>query len=500
VAWLYTDLEGDKSIYLLFARSLAAGHHPLEDLGLINGVHNYIYNGAFTSPLYSLIAAPLFWITRSPFATSIIIDIAGWLLLLTGLYKFSILILKERWIANILILCAGFFIYPHELDSAPKDQLTTGLILWLIVLCVRFLNTRPSVGLSLTIIVALICLGLVKLLSAPLVLSFIFMLLVFSILKSRSHVIHTLSIGFICLATAIGFNQYLNYLSGLQPVKNIETLPYQIEFIKGFYPYNLTATFPFISSTLINVNFWCVQLEDILKVPFLTISRFFQLLDVLLLIPVIILVKTILKKSEDKKAWIFGIAICLSLLFMVTYMSISYKAIEYYTGSRWTYVRESRSFFFIILFLEVALFYLIFRSGVSGMLKNFLLILFFIECLHGGYFTIKQLRLNNDIPASETKSAVKKITGFLVYSRDNLKSPVSLSTSHPQLRQYAQLNGIEVISYRKAPCDIFQSQPDFPLVIVQFEKDSSTLQDCHQNQRLITTDTIPPFIVKLYTQ
>ncbi|HEY0066366.1 MAG TPA: hypothetical protein VGB46_03350, partial [Flavisolibacter sp.] len=130
VAWLHTDLEGDKALYLLLSQSILEGHLPLEPTGYASsGEFLYKYNGAIVSPLYTWLAVPALYLTRSFTTTSIIIDVLSWAVFFTGMYRFALLILRQRWAVNVMVLCCGFFLYPHELQSGPKDTLAVGLIL-----------------------------------------------------------------------------------------------------------------------------------------------------------------------------------------------------------------------------------------------------------------------------------------------------------------------------------------------------------------------------------
>src|SRR5215217_7250953 len=70
IAWLYSDISSDKSLYLLFAKTILQGRQPLEDTGIINGTTNYFFSGAIVSPLYTLLAVPFLWLTKSMLATS----------------------------------------------------------------------------------------------------------------------------------------------------------------------------------------------------------------------------------------------------------------------------------------------------------------------------------------------------------------------------------------------------------------------------------------------
>ena len=111
LSWLFTNLEGDKTLYLLLSKSLLEGHSLLEPIK-IGGSNNifYRFNPAITSPVYSILAAPILWLTRSYFTTSVIIDTLSWFVFFGGIYKIVQLVFQERWIINTFIICTGFFL------------------------------------------------------------------------------------------------------------------------------------------------------------------------------------------------------------------------------------------------------------------------------------------------------------------------------------------------------------------------------------------------------
>jgi hypothetical protein len=138
IAFLLTSLEGDKSLYLLFSQSLLDGHGLTEKINLLSQkAPVYSYNPAVISPLYSLLAAPVLWLTGSFFITSLVIDIVAWIVFFSGLYFVAKTILINQFYVNLFILATGFFIYPQQLASTPKDTLAIGLILWSCHLCYK---------------------------------------------------------------------------------------------------------------------------------------------------------------------------------------------------------------------------------------------------------------------------------------------------------------------------------------------------------------------------
>jgi hypothetical protein len=503
IAAIHTDLEGDKALYLLFAQSMLNGTAPVEPIGsLPNGLQAYSFNPGIFQPLYSLLALPFLWLTKSPFWTSVAVDVMAWALFFTGLYKFSLVILRERWTASILVLCTGLFIYPHELESAPKDTLAVALIIWCVYFTWQFISRHYSIAKTIRLGICFLLLCTTKFLYAPLVALFL-AIIFFTVIKrkERKGFYHFIALSLLCVLAYGGLYLYVLHLMNLpwlmsQRISNVR------EFTPGFFPENLLQIFPFITSSLINTNFWGVQLEDIFNTGFGKIISAFQILD-LVLLPVLLYFfhKMILQQGDEQKKLIrISLASALAIIFIICFMSVRNKAITYSVGSNpWTYVKDTRSYLFVLLFLQVTLFYFIFSWKTAPLtLRNFLFLLFIIECMHGGYFTLKQVMTASSVQQRiSTQSAVKKVTNLLVDAKQKLGSPVSLVTQDIHLRRYAILKNVTVLKFEPQWCNFLQGETRNPVLLITYQTDSATLQ-C-DSSRLITEDAVPPFRLRLYS-
>jgi hypothetical protein len=495
IAWLYLSLEGDKSLYLLFSQSLLNGKALLEPVSFIHSSNiEYIYNPAITSPLYSIISAPLLYLTDSYVATSIIIDFIAWASFFSALYIIAKLILVERWIANIFILTAGFFLYPHELASTPKDTLSVGLILWSCYFTHKVIIS-PKLEMSL---VALLCFtytlfALTKFLYSPLIIIFLVILFINAVIKrSRHHFLHAfISIG-IVLMSFISFSLFMTNLKQLSSsyVLNSDGTT----FIKGIYPENLSYIFPFISSSFINTNFWGVQLERLSHISFTRFNQLFQLID--LLVIVIALFFLIFNNKRVKKLPLLFLIMCAigtTIIFMVCYMSFTHKAQYSASGPGYTYVMESRSFLFVMVALQLLAFYFIFSSVNYLRFKLLLLSFFLFEGLHGVYFIIKQMvNLDAVLAHHKAESPNKKII-YKLYHLGMGGQVSSLVTTDNNLRRLALVNGLKAYSFNRG-CST-RIKIKIPALIAIPERDSAILENCLSDKQSKVSDTIPPYIL-----
>jgi hypothetical protein len=507
IAWLYTDLEGDKSLYLLFSKSFLEKRSLLEPVSLAEtGQTVFVYDPAITSPMYSLLAAPLLWITNSYTSTSFIIDMMAWSIFFTGLYKVAMSLYQERWIANLLVLCAGLFLFPHEMDSGPKDTLSIGFLIWSVYFTYRIIKGTGNITLnSLLLLLCLCAMGFTKYLYSPLILLIGLTLILYSLLlKNRMILYHSLSVLTVCFFITLIYSKV-----GLLALQNNATLSWEDfpswdskTFTRGWYPENLKATFPFISSALINTNFWGVQLSKMFQTSFITIQRCFQNADLILLTCLFWLLK---KRTQDLSRTVFFLLFSVSffIIALLLYMSLRHAGVYYKaggnTGPGWTYVSDARSFLFPMLSLQLLFFFLLFKTTLlHPILRNFLFLLFFIECIHGVYFTTKQM-LHADMVHTydSTASPVKRVTKGLLNLKKDYKD-IALITSDSHLRRYALLNDIPTFTFSNQPC-IKDALPLNTLyVVATLESDSAYIQKCFAPNLLQPTDAVPPFYLHFY--
>ena len=500
IAWLYTDLSYDKSFYFLFSKTMMQGHPPLEDTGLIMGLANYYFDGAITSPLYSLVALPFLWITKSFFYTSCILDAISWLIFFTALPRLSQLLLTDSWVINIFILTVGFFLYPHELFSNPKDTLSLGLICWACVLSSNLILKPVSIQRTFWLSFVLLAIGLTKLLFVPLPFFFISILLIFSIAHKKKFVLkHSLLVLSILIIATFLFSQYIIYLKSYYHHINIIPSPIKKTVI-GFYPENLLNFFPFISSSFVDHTFWDSFLSKIFHVPFEKMANFWKILDVFLLI----FTAGILFKKRTKNLlyknipWLVCIGTCLFILFSLCFISTILKSSEEgLTRQTFTFVNTPRFYIFIMLIIQLSGFYVIFKSNSRLFLKIILLSIFFIGSLHGLYFTVKQILQKKEVRKElrRTNPVVNIIDSYLKPVQKKEKKFL-FTTPDKNLRRLAQINDIEVLFFsKKVPLP-----KEINVLSVALPETDSVLFKDYAALKLIKSDTIKPFILNFYTQ
>lgn len=494
LAWMFTSLEGDKSLYLLMADSLLKGYGLLEPV-TVAGTEStqFVYNPASISPLYSLLAVPILAITRSFLYTSVIIDIFSWLVLLSGIQRIGNAVLQSRWMANVLLIYCAFFIYPHQLESTPKDTLATGLICWSCLLCYRLCTAasfRPSLLISSVVVFVLLAAS--KLLYAALPVLFVLFVFGLAYQKNRRQgYVYAFSLTALLLVCFVGFYFFLN--GQKDGAASITLHNDGTQLIKGFYPENLFRFFPFVSSSLINTNFWGVQIEQLSGIDFATTFRWFQGIDLICIFAVLcwaIMNRQMLKRWHLLPVVLFTTAA--SIVLMVVYASLRHKIFVYhFSGQAFTYVQEGRTFLFAILCIQVLLFYLLLRKKTMGLLKIPLILLLSFETLHGVYFSVKQAvrPQQHYMEAAGTRREVLQEFRRL----EQKQSGLSLLTTDEQLRRLALVHHLPASSL-PIPCDssVFSSQS---FLIAVLPADTALINSCIKRHHAPAYFSSPPYLL-----
>ena len=501
IAWIYSNLDGDKSLYLLLADSFRQTGILSEPVSLLeNGVTRQVYNPAIHSPLYSLLAAPLLWLTSSYFITQLLLSFAGWILFFTALYKVAAIVFATPWLTNLFILCTGFFLYPHELDAGPKDTLAAAFTLWSIYFAYHFIKRQGPFATTLLLAISISCLCLIKLLYAPLAGIFLFALLVWIIKKrSKEHWLQFAYLLVLLSVTAVSIYYLILIPSKQLPTFHASLAPHDGTVnIRGFYPQNLLSTYPFISSSFINTNFWGVQLETIFGVPFPKIMVAFRITDVLLFA---VLVAALLRnrKRPIRKIIYIIMAAAIGLASVVFFLSLIYQSFAYKSSTDlWTYVGDARSFLIPIIALQFALFLFVFKWGGSKIIRLAFFLLFLFECFHGFYFTVKQTANVKEIRnVNQVNSPEKRITERLARLNET-DSNWMLVTTGNALRRYALVNAQTAYTFTGQPSSLSWLKKGSHLLIATHLQDSAVLK-IFPAQRLTLVDTVRPFILHSYT-
>lgn len=503
----FSNYEADKSFYLLLAKNISAGEGFTIPVNLLNnpGITENIYLPAASSPLYSIIAAPLLKLfPGNYFLVTWLIESLSWLLLLVVLRKLLLRLTQNHYWTNLFILFTGAFIYTAETSSSAKDMLAVALLFVSLYHCIKIVNpeTRTSFIYLLATAFLFLLPGFTKLTYKPLALAFPLAVLFIGLLKKEKTLLRKGVVLF--LITAVLFALQHFYFQSLEKQAVARHSDYFLnrwtlaksgdDFVAGFFPENLQYMHPFIPSAVANLDVLGVQVKTFLPAVYhpyaaLVFSLHCIGLAVMLFAFFYLARRYYRKYIPDKISFLLtGLSVSLLLVFLLSLMSLRYQALEYKgTNYLWTFVYESRAFLFPVIFLQLCLFAFLFaKEQASVFLKTIrivLLIIVSISFLHGLYFRAKkatELLKPEQKPASVYKLVTNEADSI---GKTNPGHTVWLATETTHLDWYAKLHQQKVMNNLSVLRDSsFRLLPKIILLTAVAKEDTSRLRDYLQRK------------------
>src|SRR4030095_12813626 len=181
------------------------------------------------------------------------------------------------------------------------------------------------------------------------------------------------------------------------------------DFGRGIFFGQLTKWYPFLPASFINLDFAAQLTERIAGITYGQMMVFASIANpVIFLLLVILLCRYILaqKKKFTLSAHflfiILGSFIGLTIIFLIAYLTLTYKAIPW-GYSKWTHSQHPRYFAFIYAFIPLLL--IVCLQHYASFFKNFFIRAFTfialsclaIETLHGIYYNIKIVANHKDL-------------------------------------------------------------------------------------------------------
>lgn len=495
IAWVYSDLEGDQSLYLLMAQALLEKGVIAEPVLLFEtGASRYLFNPAVYSPLYSLLAAPVLWMSGSAELTQIVLAILGWLVFYSGLFFLLLKFFPERWQANLFLLFTAFFLYPHVLASTPKDSLAAGFLAWSIFYAESFFQ-KPSWKNSLLLVLSLVAVALTKLLYLPPA-TLLLGALLFFVLKEQKLKFYLQTV---LVSGAMVLTGALLFVLVFIPLKPLLSQPINLmndgtTFIKGFYPSNLSMIFPFISASVLNTGFWGVQLQPVFQVAYSKIILFFRWADLLVMATLLFSVVTGKLPTRLRRISWFILIPTMVQAMVVIYLSLRYEAYSFKSSTYvWTYVADARSFLFTMVALQVFLFFLLIGNKLPRLISLLLIGLLAVTWIHGVYFATKLPFQTSRVAAEKMgNSNIKQVVRFV-----QEQPHAGLITTDNFLRRFAALKGVKTYLLRDVQAVAWMA-PNRSFIVATHSADSNYLVNIPAGT-LILQDSIGPFMLHRFT-
>lgn len=491
----FSNYETDKSFYLLLAKNLSAGDGFTIPATLLSnpGVTENIYLPSASSPLYSIIAAPLLKFFPDNFLlVTWLIESLSWLLLFVILRKILLRLTASHYWTNLYILFAGLFLYTVEVSSSSKDVLALALLFFALLRCINIGNAESRPGFVYLAISSVLFFlpGLTKLTYLPLTIIFPLCLLFIGFLKKEKRLLRYGSITLLLAAVLVAVHYFYFHSLEKQTLAMYTDFYSQrwsmakggSEYVGGFYPENLKVLYPFIPASVINLDFVGVQVKNNLLSVYnlygtlLYVANFIGI--ALMITAFFYLIKKYYRKSVSDRIFFLlaGLFISLAIVAMLCIMSLRYHAVEYKgSTSSWTFVYESRGFMFPMVFLQLCFFVFLFSkkqtAAFTHWLRLFFLFIISISFVHGAYFLVKKgmgLRFSSQKAMS--------INGLVTQQADSLQKTnpgytVWLATEMPHLDWYAKLNGQKVLNRLTALNDSAFRLPPKTILLVTVAKE-----------------------------
>lgn len=491
---VFTSYETDKSFYLLLANNLSEGKGFTIPISFLNNpaIIENIYIPSGSSPLYSILAAPLVKLfPGNYFLITWIIESCSWLLFFIITYKILRRLMPDYFWPNMFILFAGFFLYNIELSSSTKDVLSTALLLAGLLQCL-YLGAVKKVSWPVLFFSSLLFLlpGLAKSIYSPITVVFPLSILFIGWVGNDRLRIKT---GLICLFFSLlfwaghyfyfhkleteAFAQYRDFFQQRWSMAKTGD-----DFVSGFYFENLLRLYPFIPASLFNLDSTGAQIRDHLPTMYRAYGFLLYLSNAIGIAAVIAVFFSVCKRHFRKTIppnilfLLSGLVISFSILLITCVLSLRYRAIEY-KGSTdsWTFVYENRPYFFSIIFLQLCLFLFLFsRPLISKFwirIKWLLILILTIGAVHGFYFTGK-----NIIKPARMKTTINQLISAKADSIQNANpgKSVWVATEMPHLDWYAKLQKIHVVNRLPLLNDSTFNIPPQTIMLTAIAKEDSS--------------------------
>ncbi len=353
-------------------------------------------------PGYSLLLVLVKRITKTEWITACyILNVIGATLLILALRKIFLLLKIPGRITNIYLLFAGFFPYSF-LSIWFSDLLAVTCFMWAIALLLQM--TIKNKNLISSASTAGLLLGLcawLKYLYLPVSpITFIF-LLFYSWKTSSFKLTKSLIVGIIVVLASATAELWFQH-------NHTGTLFYLNPMKEGFFLRNLLHPGPLIPGTLLDLNFWSVQLSGLLHIPYSNFFFIWKCVNVILMIGLLILIYRFYKSNslrlENSLNFYMnlGIVISVSICALLCFLSLTQAPYSSHSTPYWTYIEEIRYYGVITIFIQQGMFFLVLYQGkLLGRFKKYFILfvttIVVLIVVHGFYLLSKKALIEKEI-------------------------------------------------------------------------------------------------------
>lgn len=342
-------------------------------------------------PLYPfLLAMVIKLFDNSQIMATYLLDIISCIIYFIYLWKITSILKFPLWSRNLFILIQGFLLPDYVVSTHPTDLMGLGFVLgfWYYIALYNTKENSPKLTLLKALIFAILA-SFIRYQYIPVcVAPFLFFGIRFLFIEKNKKW-KALTFGLIVLTSAIAVLLLVQKQYSSQYV----FLP---DNITGFFPRNILKLHPVVTASLVNIDFLTMQLTSVTKYSYTYITTILRIINypvffILLFSGVIWIFRFLFRNEKISHiGWVTGCILSTTLVLELIFMSLTQTHTNNYVLRNWTYLAEGRYFALAILFLQLAAWSLALKFIKSGttMLKAsayVLLIIFFIESLHGVY-------------------------------------------------------------------------------------------------------------------
>lgn len=457
ISYSYYDLLGDKSLYTLMSMNQLEGNGMTETFYTLQNPEQpkYLTNLASNSPGYNWLLTLMLAITGKSFLWStVLLDVTGWLLIFIAISYILRASGAGRPIINITILLSGLYLFPFETQSPSKDTLATSGLLFATWYVIKVLK-NPSIRPLHFVVMAILCIvpGVFKSSYIPLAPVFTFPFFVASLIRKDRRCLKAFAISFTVLVLLVGIYSGWTYSRVMEYRYSYFSLQDMSNGEKGVYLSNLKYMYPFIPVSFVSLELVGSQVESLLGISFARTAFLFQFINWLAIAALVyFLLRSIIARSGNffsmpaSEFYLTAGIVSLALIASVAAMSIIIPLAKYKGGGVWTYVMESRTYFYIMVIVQMTI--LLFALKQKNKLAIAIVILFALGSVHSLYFSVKSFTKRNEIHLAKERSNYFRQVLTMVDSIQaaNPEKKVRLLTEIEHLKWLGVLQGKKVYS------------------------------------------------------
>lgn len=219
---------------------------------------------------------------------------------------------------------------------------------------------------------------------------------------------------------------------------------------RGLFFNQILHWYPFIPSSFINLDFAAQLATRVTGINYRNAMLLFEVTNILLLIMFIFFIiryvqknKPVLVNSRNSIFFISGSVIVFCVIFLLAYLSLTYKDLEW-GYIKWNFSTDERYFAFIYVFIPTLLLSFLnsypyaLKKPIVRLLACVVFVIYFVEVAHGIYYNAKIILQHKDLMVIKNSDiAYKQFPGIISQIKTQYPDRQILITSPDQFYLHA---------------------------------------------------------------